>query len=331
MSSAVTRWLRCARRLLCGGTGDSLTAHQREADAHRRAIDIIRVYYGASWFVLAWQMAAWTAWPSKPIAIELLWPVAWVDIAGPRVGVTLFMACTFAGLLWATLSPARRAGRVLFFVGLLMYVAYANSFGKINHSYHAWLAVAFWFCFLPSSGWSQSASRVDRRWLLFTVWAAIATPLLFFSISGIWKVAFGLQQMINGEVHAFAPEALAHHIARRTLQSPTQAPAADLIINNAWLGYPLFLATIYLEVFSFLAAFRPKLHRLWGASLILFHIGSQLGIGVIFKLNILLFGILLVASPFAPRDIHWRETLGDLPGIALLRRIIHTFLRQSSQ
>jgi hypothetical protein len=77
---------------------------------------------------------------------------------------------------------------------------------------------------------------------------------------------------------------------------------------------------MYLETFSVIAAFRPRLHRLWGLGLIAFHFGTQLVMGFTFAPNIVLVGLLLVCSPFAPDRVKVKETVLDLPILYFISR-----------
>ena len=70
--------------------------------------------------------------PSAP-----LWPVGWLgwthhSVLGPRVLMTFYLATNILG----PFTAAWRASRVLTFLGLLEFLAYKNSFGKIGHSQH---------------------------------------------------------------------------------------------------------------------------------------------------------------------------------------------------
>ena len=124
-----------------------------------------------------------------------------------------------------------------------------------------------------------------------------------------------VMQIIHGQVHAFAPQALARHIAYRLLEGTAVADymLGPFIIRHPCVGWPFYLAAIYLETFSLLVAFRPTLHRAWGVALILFHLGIYLTLTIMFSWEILLVGLLLVCSPFAPAKAGWGELAAQLP------------------
>lgn len=87
-------------------------------------------------------------------------------------------------------------------------------------------------------------------------------------------------------------------------------------VGSRRLAHPKYFekaGSLYLELFAFIAVFRPRLHRPWALGLILFHVGSGLVLGIGFPNHVLLLGICGLASPFAAETQRWGETLSDLP------------------
>jgi hypothetical protein len=271
------------------------------------------VFYAGAFYLACGLAAGWAGW-ARATAMDPLWPVAWSRLAGIPVAVHLVMATTLTGCALGALAPERRAGRVLAFLGLLQAVALVNSFGKVSHAYHGWVLASFWLMFLPARAEARPAARrLGRQRYLLVVWASLAIVLLSYSMAGFWKTAVGLYQLALGEVSAFHPHALAYHVARRLLQTRSTTALGAFVVEHAWVGWPLFLLTLYLELFAFVAAFRPRLHRLWGLGLMGLHLGSYLILGVGHAPQVLLLALLGVGSPFAPSATGVRETLADLP------------------
>jgi hypothetical protein len=77
---------------------------------------------------------------------------------------------------------------------------------------------------------------------------------------------------------------------------------------------------MYLEAASLLVAFRPRIHRVWGAGLIAFHFGTQLAMGFTFTPNIAVVGLLFLCSPFAPDRLKVKEVVLDLPVLYFISR-----------
>ena len=103
--------------------------------------------------------------------------------------------------------------------------------------------------------------------------------------------------------------------AGRLLETNQHTLLGDWLARNPLPGWVLFNGTMYLEAFALVAAFRPRLHRVWGMGLIVFHLGTQVAMGFSFEQNIVLVGLLLVCSPWAPETVRVGEVLGDLPGV----------------
>lgn len=285
---------------------------------------IVRLYYLISLYLIAELFKKFiTSWSLLNVAdLPLLWPIKWAVRLEMQTAVYLIASIGIGGTIFAALFPEKRMFRLLAFIGLLFTVALENSFGKINHNMHGWLAVAFCFVMLPSII-KKRPLRIEKMRYLLIFWMAQAFLLWFYTMAGAWKLNFGIQQLFSGDVHAFHPYAMAHQIANRLLQDDSTSILGPFLLNFPLLGWPLYVSAIYLELFSIIAAFRPSLHRLWGISLALFHIGTYLTMTIAFNQNILLLGLLLIASPFHPPTWHWSDAVRDLP---LIGKILQRFI-----
>lgn len=285
-----------------------------QAAAYSTATWLTRMFYVITLFLsLSWMSIYWTDWLAI-VPQTLLWPVRWLMWVAPAWGVPLLLTTTIITTTLATVAPENQAFRLLAFVGYLELVALANSFGKINHSSHAWIVVAFVFIFLPFGGWDKRGHSITERHKFLTVFkVAQIFVCLFYSMSGVLKIVGAISQMAAGELHAFHPLALAYQIAERMSQTNTMSLLGPALLNLPWLGWPFYLAALYLETFSLVAAFRPSIHRFWGVSLLLLHVGNYVLLSVIFFENVLLIGLLYLYSPFQPPTHKWRDLLMDLP------------------
>ena len=192
--------------------------------------------------------------------------------------------------------------------------ALANSFGAINHGYHEWLWIGFCFVFLPVGSIDDVArTRRGRMSFLMTFGMAQGLILLFYSLSGFFKVATATRALVLGEVGGFSPEAMAITLANRMLETNTDALWAPIIIENPLLGWPFYLGLHYIEFVSIMIWFRPDLHRLWGLFLIGFHFGTALFMEITFASHALINAMLFVFSPFAPSRFNWPLMVWKLP------------------
>lgn len=149
-------------------------------------------------------------------------------------GVHIIFTFAILSSLLADIFPFKRVPRIFFFLGLLNFVALSNSFGKINHGWHAWLWVSFILILIPRMRHSvNESSRQFRQRTLLVFWACQAIVLLFYSLAGGWKVAAGILQWSNGEINTFSPEALAMHTADRLIQTESQSLLGSCNLNTS--------------------------------------------------------------------------------------------------
>lgn len=308
---------------------------QRHAQMYHAAIQNVWFFYIAGLFLTS-RFAAngWPVWIERD-TISPLWPLVWVQGIDVPLVTTAIVLLVVASSIPVIVQPHRQLFRCFCFVGFFFTVTYVNSFGKINHGFHAWLFVAFIYCFLPN--WSTTKngksppSITHRQQLLTILFAAQAMVMLFYSMSGAWKIYTAINQIQAGQIHAFHPYALAYLTADRLLQTSTPTMLGAQIIEYPILGWPLHISAIYIELFAVVAAFRPTLHRLWGILLVLFHFGTILILSIGFTQNMLLIGLLLIMSPFTPPDTSWRDILTRLPLFGVLYQIWQKRRRYKTQ
>jgi hypothetical protein len=256
----------------------------------------VRCYYVVVLFFAVATMHDWSGYLDRQEVLTL-WPVWWLDVVplrGGMLGILLgYLAVAFLGAVF----PNRCWARTLVFVGLLEFVALDNSFGKINHNYHLWVLTAFLLMFLPDTP-ARTANRAERQWFATIFWSCQAIVLLTYTMSGAGKVAGAIYQLCAGQHNILMPTGFVSIIANRLIETNSSSWLGPWIIAHAWLGWLLMLGSVYLELFAFWAAFRPALHRWWGAGLILFHVGVYLLMSIAFSPAVLLVGLLFLASPF---------------------------------
>ena len=288
--------------------------------AHVRTEVTLRIFYVFPIFWVATHLPALGPL-LEDLGADYLWPVAWLHWTGPR-GVWALFAAAVTVFLLAAFRPDLRAVRWGVFFALLEILGLQYSFGKIHHLMHGWLYVAFIFAvFLPRSAFSPlQASRPNAAQSVLAIQAAQTMLCLTYSLAGVGKILGSVYQAFRGEITPLHPSALARHVADRLLQTYPESLLGPWMIDYGSALWPAMLATLYLQLFALVAAFRPRLHRVWGAGLIGFHLVTALSMTIDFSPNILLLALLLVASPLAPTSQRWMDILKDLP-------IVGAFLR----
>ncbi|HEX5760337.1 MAG TPA: hypothetical protein VF121_14205 [Thermoanaerobaculia bacterium] len=274
---------------------------------------LIGAFYAVLLFFALGHLFSWQGYLSAT-GLTPRWPVFWLRWVDVRTGIAFILWFhLLGGLLGVTLSGYRWA-RILVFCSWLEFLAFIYSFGSINHGDHLGLLLSFVLIFLPR-GWSSSPppARGLRAATLLVFSGCQALIMLTYSMSGWWKAGGVIQQALEGEVTYLAPSALARQVAAKLLADESTSLLGPWLIEHAWVGWPLMIGALYLEIFALWAVPRPSLHRGWGLGLILLHVATHLTMGVGFPQNPLWLALFFVLSPFRPQPASWRQALRDLP------------------
>ena len=168
---------------------------------------------------------------------------------------------------------------------LLQWMALINGFGKVNHDLHGWLfrgerrlrsscPTTAMASHPPASASATTSSPSFGAAQLFV--------LFFYTLSGLWKLVYAVEGLFGPEMSSFEVEGFSYILADRISNFSQETVVGSFVVRHSWLGWMLFNGTMYLEGASLLIAFRPRLHRIWGLGLILFHAGTQLAMGFTF-------------------------------------------------
>jgi hypothetical protein len=291
---------------------------REQTRAFLRAHELVKFYYLALLFLSITSLPDLAEMLGRRL-LAPLWPVAWLQFVNESAGIVAILFLYLGGALFAAIFPGQRWARVLAFLGLLEFVAFNNSFGKIGHSMHLWVLTTFGLVFLPRVK-PPETSRILRQRFLIIFWGCQAIVLLAYSMSGLGKLLGGFHQIFLGQTHIFSPDAFSRIVAERLQETNSTSLLGPWLISHPLVGWPFMMADLYLQFFSFWAAFRPALHRFWSIGLILFHIASYLFLSINFAPTAFLIAILLLHSPFARETDGWRQALSDLPIFGIVFR-----------
>jgi hypothetical protein len=315
----VTRFL--SKHLWSAPPADTLgEAVDRQRASYNRAILLVRVFYGLSIYGV---VSAIGTWPSNQrlTTASPLWPARWwFDWFQVSTSVNIIYIGWLAATLIVMLIPEQRLARFFYAFMLLQYMSFINGFSKINHDYHMWLFVAWVLILLPKGPWRKPRRISDRQYFLTVFWAAMFVMLFAYTLTGLWKIGVGTSALAHGRLSGFNLSGFSNIIGQNLLQTQPDTVLGKFFVRNEFAGWSLYTGTMYLETFSIIIAFRPRLHRIWGVGLITFHIGTQLAMAFTFGPNIMLLGLFFVGSPFAPDHIGFKETLLDLPVLHFISR-----------
>jgi len=308
----VTWAFRVIRKSLYGPCYSRGSVFRSLTESTTSAEWMVKLYYAASVYLAARIIPETQSTVLSAREWDFLWPLSWVVRFEPGLTLNLISIACFLSSLLAFQFHRSMAARTLFSVLFLLSATVTNSLGGINHPYHSWFWMSFVFIFLPS-GNVANFRRSERMSYLTVIRLAQALFLVFYTMTGAWKVIYGVLAAVSGQVGNFSPDALSLTLANRSLQTGTDPLLAPFLIDNPLLAWPIFLALIYIQVVSVIVAFRPRLHLLWGYLQIGFHLGTWLLMEIIFNEHILLLLILLVLSPQSSAFHRFSESLEDLP------------------
>lgn len=302
------------RRFFAGKPGARPGVFTGQARRFAIAQTVIRAFYAFGLFFAADTVLSGIAKLAAHPPVTPLWPLGWLAwVDSPAAGLRALGTACGVGLLSAALAPGWRLTRVAGFLALLEFAALKNSYGKIGHSLHLMVWVAFILIALPPRWARADAGRAARHRTLLVFWTCQAAILLSYTMSGLGKLGGALYQIALGQPSAFSPGGVGAHIAERLLQTHSQSAVGAWIIAHPWLTWPLMPGAIAVELFSFWVAFRPALQRPWAAALIVFHLGISLAMTIHFPQNCLLLALFFFPSPFAPAAVSWGEQVASLP------------------
>jgi hypothetical protein len=302
---------------------------ERRFDA---CVVLVRVVYAAVFFMLF--QAVWErrmeAWPVPPENPHALWPTFWFASFEWDQVATFVPLVTLLSALAAVLWPHRLLPRLLVFVGVLTFTAaHFTNKSKIDHNFHTLLAALFVFVFLPRVVAGAADEERRRASYCEVFWGAQALVLLTYTLAGCCKLMGVGIALWLGELTAFHSDAMGLHIAQ-TWGRAQDTLLGHALARNPTLGQLGYVAAIYFEVTAVVAAFRPRLHLVWGAALVLLHVGVVLTMGILFMESSLVLLVLLCLSPFAPREAKGLATLAEFPGLRGLGRIRATLPNRTS-
>jgi len=292
-----------------------------------RCQTLVRAFYAFLTFKIMFEQDLWGSFLGRD-SMEPLWPVWWMGSGAPSdLHIQIILYTNLAAVLLVLMLPQFRALRIFCFLSFLQYVAFRNSFGKINHWGHLLLFTSFLFIFLPAGWHKLKPTRTAKAATTLIIGTCIAVILVTYSMSGLGKIIVGVMQAAQGQPNSFSPDSLARHIADRMLETGQDSALGDIIVNMPLLGWPMMAATVYFQLASVFIIFRPELHRFWGAIHLLFHVGVYLTMTISFNNSVFMLALLLLASPFAPDDTCPFATLTRLP---LIGRIFKKIFVPSS-
>jgi hypothetical protein len=289
----------------------------RQRAAYLQTQWLVRAFYLATVIVAFQAGSELYATVNEEIPAAIQWPVFWIRWVPPITAARVLIVLLFISAVACVLYPASRAARIALPVALLEVVGLRFSFGYFHHYLHIWLWLAAIFAAFPvDPKWRETLGErpARRQQALAVFFLAQVMVAMFYTLSGLWKVARGFITPPD-YMSSFSVDALPAMVLERWINNPYPAVLQDVFVNNLWLGMPAHLCVMYVETFALVAVFRPAMHRPFGLVLLFFHMMVWLLMGIAFWYQPAQLALLFVFSPFAASTESWRTDVRQLPVI----------------
>lgn len=252
-----------------------------------------------------------------------IWSVAWMKLLDPTTGANIIIFFFVASSIIGALFQRYLVSRIMAFLGVLQLHALYSLFVQVDHHWYPWLYTTFLLMFLPKTSDKNDNGLEDRKKFLFTFFCLQIAIFGIYSLVGVGRIYGSIRDIQAGGVSAFAPEALALHVAHWLSQNNTSSLLGPFIIQHPLVGWPFFAGSIYLLLFSLWAVFKPSLHRIWALGLIIYHLAIYLTMNMLFISPSILLIFLFFDSPFRKKGVSFREMVLDLPILGLALRKLY--------
>ncbi|TYA58299.1 hypothetical protein [Formosa maritima] len=256
--------------------------------------------------------------------IDPLWPmIPFINISTGFL-IIFFQINLFLSFILLCFKPNQKFLKVYVFIIYFLYIAFNNSFGKINHGSYLALMMLFSFVFIPTEA---KKNYKEKTILIFAT--AQFFLLMAYSLTGAWKLFWGIVEFFTKDVSLFSPLSFRNIII-------TQYQFVEPTILGKWFlehyifGWFMYLAVVYIEISSVFIFFRPNLHKIWGALLLSLHLGIHFVLRVDMFSAPLYIGLLLLMSPFYYKTEDFKTTLLSLPIISECRKLFQKIKSKSN-
>ena len=178
--------------------------------------------------------------------------------------------------------------------------AFYCSFGIDSHDQLTAVYGAIALAFMPSLIKKLKGKRMDKHIRIFYFWIFHGAILMPYFISGLTKLFYGgIYQLFFDEISIWSPYAMAYTTERYLFWIGSDAWLGRLIIDNIWISAPMYILATFLEIFSLLPLFFPKLWKPIILKLVIFHIFVNYALNILFLSNTVILLIVLYNTPFS--------------------------------
>ena len=237
--------------------------------------------------------------------VDPLWPLFFLQ-QDHLIFATFFLQISLIISAVLAIMTTTSFSRIYVFITCFLYAALLSSFGKINHGLHFLLIPLFCFALIPNE---HKPVFKEKAILMFL--SAKFFLLVAYSLTGFWKLFWGVIELFTQDVSLFSPLAFRNVLVVQFEVTPITI-FGTWFMEHYFVGWLLYVFVVYLELFAIAIFFKPNLYKIWGAALIFMKLGLALVLDVNNYIAVSAIGILLLLSPFY-QESSWRKTIRSLP------------------
>lgn len=168
---------------------------------------------------------------------------------------------------------------VRFIFALFAFLIFGIDFGiDPGHPNHLLLWICLILAFIPGDLRNEPEPQRPRQMIR----SAQLQILLVYGLSGVWKLYSVLKSFFDENIAA-GTSYYPYSVASEFIHSGSVSPASSLLLQMPILATALSLIVVAFQVSCLGVAFFPRTFPIWGIVTALFHIGSLLGLGIVFQ------------------------------------------------
>lgn len=258
------------------GVLESLDVDRDQSLLYLRAIYCVAFFQMADRIIVSGK--SWTLF--RPDKMVQIWDL--IRFAPfPEFEIFLMAAGPVVTLLTAVFVESR-ALRVATFIFFLLISGRSSQADLVDHNPHFLIALLFFLCLIPGDSWKKFAQK--KAWICTAIHAGGIALALNLTFAGIYKVGYGLYELVNFSQGIFSsPHSFGWIIASELPQLQSGLTSfGTWLLHNPYIAYPMLLTGIAFECGTVYLAFRPKFHRALAVAGIAFFAGTGLAMDTIF-------------------------------------------------
>lgn len=160
-----------------------------------------------------------------------------------------------------------------------------------GHPNFLFIWISIFFALVPN----PNKNALFERGLVSAIHGSQIQILLIYSLTGLWKILSVAQSFFDPNLAA-GSSYFSYLVASEFLNSTAVSQVASDLLKMPLLAQALSLVIVVFQILCLPIIFVPALYPLWGLLIALFHVGSLMGLGIMFIPPIILAIVFLTLA-----------------------------------